>query len=96
MLIVSPQAEPDLLDIWLHIANDSPINADHFLDHINEQAQNLVEFPKAGKLRPELAQALRCFPIERYLLFYREQGSTIELVRVLHAARDFTVLLSSR
>lgn len=92
MLLISPQAEQDLVDIWLYIANDSPTNADRFLDYINEQALHLVELPKSGKLRPELAQSLRCFPVEKYLLFYREQGSTIELVRVLHAARDINAL----
>jgi toxin ParE1/3/4 len=92
MLFISPQAEQDLVDIWLYIAKDSPVNADNFLDHLNEQAQYLVESPKSGKLRPELAHALRCFPIENYLMFYREQDSYIELVRVLHAARDLEVL----
>ena len=92
MLFISPQAEQDLVDIWLYIANDSSANADSFLDHLNEQAQRLVEFPKSGKLRPELDQSLRCFPIENYLMFYREQDVSIELVRVLHAARDLEVL----
>jgi len=92
MLFISPQAEQDLVDIWLYIANDSPANADSFLDHLNEQAHQLVEFPKSGKLRPELAQTLRCFPTANYLIFYREQDSSIELVRVLHAARDLDAL----
>lgn len=29
-LIVSPEAEQDLLDIWLYIAEDSSVNADRF------------------------------------------------------------------
>lgn len=88
MLIISPQAEQDLVDIWLYIADDSPANADQFLNHLTEQAQLFVTLPKSGKARPELAQDLRSFPVEKYILFYREQGSNIELVRVLHAARD--------
>ncbi len=31
-LTVSPEAEQDLLEIWLYIAEDSPINADRFLE----------------------------------------------------------------
>jgi toxin ParE1/3/4 len=92
MLLISPHAEQDLIDIWLYIANDSSINADRFLDYLYEQAQHLVEFPQSGKMRPELAEALRCFPVEKYLIFYREQGSNIELVRVLHSARDIETL----
>jgi toxin ParE1/3/4 len=92
MLIVSPQAEQDLVDIWIYIAQDNPDNADRFLDHLNEQALNLLVLPQQGKLRPELAQNLRSFPIAKYVLFYREQDSNIELVRVLHAARDLEAL----
>ena len=88
MLIVSPQAEQDLVDIWLYIAEDSPTNADQFLDYLIEQANLLTTLPKSGKARPELGPDLRSFPVEKYILFYRRQGSTIELVRVLHAARD--------
>jgi len=33
-LIISPEAEQDLLDIWLYIAEDSPVNADRFLDRL--------------------------------------------------------------
>ncbi|MET0355420.1 MAG: type II toxin-antitoxin system RelE/ParE family toxin [Cellvibrio sp.] len=88
MILISPQAEEDLVDIWLYIAADSPDNADRFLDYIYQQARHLAELPQSGKLRPELAPDLRSFPVAKYLLFYREQNSNIELVRVLHAARD--------
>ena len=43
-LIISPQAEQDLLDIWLYIAEDSPINADRFLDKLYATTQKLAEF----------------------------------------------------
>jgi len=33
-LIISPEAEQDLVDIWLYIAEDQPINADHFLERL--------------------------------------------------------------
>jgi toxin ParE1/3/4 len=32
MLETSPEAEADLVDIWLYIANDQPNSADRFLD----------------------------------------------------------------
>lgn len=31
-VLTKPEADNDLVDIWLYIANDSPNNADHFLD----------------------------------------------------------------
>lgn len=33
-LIISPEAEQDLIDIWLHIAEDQPVNADRFLERL--------------------------------------------------------------
>ena len=33
-LVISPEAEIDLLDIWLYIAEDHPDNADRFLDKL--------------------------------------------------------------
>jgi plasmid stabilization system protein ParE len=40
-------------------------------------------------------QGVRMAPVtrfERYLLFYRAAGSSIKVIRVLHAARDFPTL----
>ena len=48
----------------------------------------LAESPGIGRLRPELAPGLRASPVEDYLLFYRQAATGIEIVRVLHGARD--------
>lgn len=87
-LIVSPDAEQDLLDIWLYIAEDSPKNADRFLDRLEGKAMKLAEFKNIGVDRPELAPDLKSFPVDRYVLYYRNNSSGIELVRVLHGSRD--------
>jgi len=52
-LIISPEAEADLLDIWLYIAEDSPVNADRFLDKLHNKALKLCEFSEIGIDRPE-------------------------------------------
>ena len=88
LLIVSPEAEQDLLDIWLYIAEDSPVNADRFLDRLEGKALKLAEFTEIGIDRPELAPDLKSFPVDRYVLYYRANTSGIELVRVLHGSRD--------
>ena len=89
-LIISPEAEQDLLDIWLYIAEDSPINADRFLDRLQGKALNLAEFTEIGIDRPELAPNLKSFPVDRYVLYYRANTGGIELVRVLHGSRDIS------
>jgi toxin ParE1/3/4 len=87
-LILSPEAEVDLLEIWLYIAEDSPVNADRFLDKLNEKAQKLAEFSDMGVERPELGEGMKCFPVDRYVLFYRSTEGGAELVRVLASSRD--------
>ena len=87
-LVLSPEAELDLLEIWFYIAEDSPLNADTFLDKLNEKAQKLAEFGDMGVERPELGKGMKCFPVDRYVLFYRSTECGAELVRVLASSRD--------
>lgn len=44
--------------------------------------------PEAGRSRSELQMGLRSFPVGRYLIFYRPSATSVEIVRVLHSARD--------
>ena len=88
----SAKAEEDLIDIWLYISDDSPENADRFLDKLNEKAKKIAEFPDIGVSRPELTDNLKSFPVDRYVLFYRVIPEGIELVRVLHSSKDITLI----
>lgn len=42
-LIKAPKAEADLIDIWLYVAEDQPVNADRLLDRLNEAALLIAE-----------------------------------------------------
>ena len=48
----------------------------------------LARNPAAGRERPELVSDLRSFLVGRYILFYRPIDDGVEIVRVLHGARD--------
>lgn len=88
-LILSQEAEQDLFDIWMHIAADSPTNADAFLGKLDETMRALADFTHIGVDRPELGWDLKSFPSYRYVLYYRvSAGDDVELVRVLHGSRD--------
>jgi toxin ParE1/3/4 len=91
-LIISPEAEQDLIDIWLHIAEDQPVNADRFLERLQEKAQKLAEFTDLGVDRLDLAPDIKSFPVDRYILYYRPNDDGIELVRVLRGSRDANLL----
>jgi toxin ParE1/3/4 len=84
----SVRAEEDMLDIWSFIAMDDPIAADKFTAHIQQKCQMLAENPRVGRLRQELGQNIRGYPVGEYVIFYMPEEDGVYLVRVLHGARD--------
>src|SRR5262245_1023764 len=91
---ISPQADEDLIDIWSFIALDSLDAADSLLDGFVEKFELIAENPQAGRARPELARNLRSFPAGRYVIFYRPQPDAVEIIRVLHTARDIHAIIT--
>jgi toxin ParE1/3/4 len=89
---LTQQARNDLLEIWLHIAADSPTAADRFVDKIEARCRLLSRQPRLGEARPELADGLRCFPVGNYVVFYQPRTDGIEIVRVISGARDIDAL----
>jgi toxin ParE1/3/4 len=91
--IRTARAEEDLIEIWRYIARDNPQAADRVLDAIETASVRLARNPRLGPARPDLAPALRYFPVGSYLILYRELTDGIEVVRVVHGARYLPDLL---
>ena len=91
-VVFRPAAERDLDEIWLYIAFDNPAAADAVVDQIQKRTQQLSAFPQTGRLRPEIAEDARSVPVRTYLILYREAENFIDIVRVVHGARDLTAL----
>jgi toxin ParE1/3/4 len=87
------QAEEDLIDIWLYIAHDDVRAADRLLDEIEEKFSLLADQPRLGPARPDIAEGLHYLPVRRYLILYRKITDGIEVVRVVHGARDVRALM---
>ena len=85
----SRRAEIDLVEIWRFIAKDDPRAADRVLDRIDAACVLLAGSPKNGPRREDLAPGLRFWPLGNYLIFYTEADDGIQVVRVLHGARDY-------
>ena len=92
-LLKRPEAESDLEEIWWYIAQDSPHNADRFLDRIQERCLALADFPQMGTSRDELKAGLRSQPVGNYLIFYFPLEDGVDIVRVIHGSRDIESLL---
>ena len=85
-------AEQDLLEIGTYIARDDPAAADRLLDRIDFVANLLAENPRMGPSRSDLGEGLRYFRTGSYLVLYREIQNGIEIVRVVHGARNLPTL----
>jgi toxin ParE1/3/4 len=86
-VIVSPLAQADIDEIWDHIARDSILNADRFVDRIERRFALLADNPGLGVAREDLRPGLRRFVHARYLIYYRAIRGGIEVVCVVHGAR---------
>lgn len=85
---VTSKAAQDLIDIATFVAEHDVMAADRLLDRFDAKCRLLAQQPELGTLREDLAAGLRFFPVGNYLIFYRAIPDGIEIIRVLHGARD--------
>ncbi len=89
-----PQVIRDLIEIATYIDLENLDASDRFLRAAEETFKQLAQMPRTGKIcqftNPQLLdmrqQAIKNFT--NYLVFYRPTASGIEIVRVIHGARD--------
>ena len=80
-VINAPEAEADIYGIARHIAEDDIEAAYRFIENIYEKGQLLATHPYMGRLRDDLAENLRSFPVGPFVIFYRPITSGIEVAR---------------
>jgi plasmid stabilization system protein ParE len=88
-----PDAIEDLHGIWAYIAEQSQSLevADRLIDAIDDAAMLYAANPDLGTPRPDLASALRCFSVGSYVAFYLTKPDRIQVVQIIHGARDIPV-----
>lgn len=86
----TPQAEEDIYAIWHYIAIDqrSPNNADNHIRQLEVTMRTLAGSPLIGTRKDEYTIGILQFPFGNYLIFYFPLNNGIEVIRVLHAARN--------
>ena len=87
-VIIAPLARDDLIEIADYIAQDSPANAVTWIATLEQAIHSLASMPGRFAQRDDLRPGHRVLSIGNYLIFYRIIGSDVEVVRVLHGARD--------
>lgn len=87
-VIFSPVARADLQDIWNYIADDSTFQADRLVEKFRVKFEYLAKWNTLGRPRPELGKDCRSYPFGKYCFYFRPFEGGIEVIRVLHSARD--------
>lgn len=92
--ILTPRAKQDINDIWNYIANGNVDAADRVLDALDNAMIKLAKNPGIGHRRDELTDKRhRFFLVYSYLIVYRHETKPLQIIRVLHAARDVQSIL---
>ena len=92
--VLTPAAQADLLDIFDYISQDSSDAAHRVIAEIRAAMRKLADMPEMGHFRRDLAtEPLRFWPVYSYLIIYRPEAKPLQVVRVLHGARDVRQIL---
>lgn len=90
-LIFSAAAQSDLSDIsdWIDEQSSSRDLAEAIVERLIQRCEKLSELPGThGTARPELRPDIRSTPQEGYTIFFRYGSDSLEIVNILHGARD--------
>ena len=94
IVVVSAEAESDLEEIASYIAERSGEIALNFVQELRQKCKSLADAPRGYPLVPRYEHlGIRRRPFGNYLIFYRVGPDAIEVVHILHGARDYEPLL---
>jgi toxin ParE1/3/4 len=98
-IVRTADADRDVAAAAWYIEQQSPQNALLFVNRVRATLERLASGPYTGRpagfLHPDVADIrVRCVIRTRtYLVFYRVTPEAIEVMRIIHAARDWRRLL---
>jgi toxin ParE1/3/4 len=91
---ISDTAFTELLQIGRAIKFDNPKRAESFISEIYDKCQSLSTMSRAFPLLPRWEEhGIRRRPFGDYLIFYRIEKDWIDILHILHGARDYEVIL---
>ncbi len=94
--ILSAWADDDLESTWSYIAADKPSAAETWIRKLFVEFEKLAKMPSMGHSRDDVTDNdLLFWIVGNYLIVYRGRDP-IEIVAVVHGARDIPALLDRR
>lgn len=90
---IMPSAKKDLNEITDYIDVDNTAAASTWFEEVLAKFEMLAQFPLIGRERPEIRANFRSFPFNKYLILYRVRRKSVDIIRVIHGARNLKNLL---
>ena len=95
--VLTPEARKDLKEILLDIAEDSPATAERLRSEFYEGLQLLGRSPGIGHYHEELlGRKYRFWNFYSYVVAYVWEAKPIQVISVVHGARDLAVFFTLR
>ena len=97
-LLVREQVWSDLEELGTFIAKDNTAAASEVVRRLRLSFEQLARMPKLGRIvkKIQTTEELRMWlspAFHNYLIFYRELPDGVDIVRMLHGARDIQRIL---
>jgi toxin ParE1/3/4 len=86
-VVYLPQADRDLLEIFLAIAAENEPAAHRLIERLRAAIKRLRDFPFSAPERDDIGQGVRGLSMHGYVILHRVTDE-VQIVRILHAARD--------
>jgi toxin ParE1/3/4 len=83
-----PSAEDDLTDIFYYISRENVDAAHRTIERIRSAVTRLRDYPRSAPPRLTSSSGLRGLTVGSYIVYYRITRAGVDVIRVLHAARD--------
>ena len=75
-------------DIWGSEATENLLSAENFAEQFQRVCALLPRHPEIASNRDDLLAGVRSVLFNRYVIFYRTRGNSVEVLRVLRATSD--------
>src|SRR4051794_11029266 len=82
-------AQADLREIKEYIIeHGTPRAAERWVHTLRQGCQRVANTPGMGRPREDLHPGLRSLAVGNYLICYRQESGRVDIVHILHGARD--------
>jgi toxin ParE1/3/4 len=82
------RSRTDAVEIWSYVGEDNPDAADDLIDQIQCRLDSLSRMPLSAEAVPYIDANVRRSTVGNYVIYYRPLNDGIQVLRILHGARQ--------